>query len=79
MRIDTLRIAAEFGGEIAHRGKVRQRRQAGGVVKHQAVGIKGDLSSRLFALKHTQKTSQRLRRAQRDVLQQNAQAERQAL
>ncbi len=79
MRIDALRIAAEFSGEIAHRRKVRQRRQTGGVVKHQAVGIKGDFPRGLFALQHTQKSGQRLRRAQRDVLQQNAQAERQTL
>ncbi|MNJ53749.1 hypothetical protein D3C77_491570 [compost metagenome] len=79
LRVHRRRVATQFGHHVTHAGEVGQRRQAGGVMEHQAVGLERHLAVRAVAEGTGQHRLQRLRRAAGDVLQQDTDGKRQAL
>ncbi|MNG87123.1 hypothetical protein D3C79_459160 [compost metagenome] len=79
LRVHRRRVATQLGHHVTHAGEVGQRRQAGGVMEHQAVGLERHLAVRALTQGASQHRLQRLRRAAGDVLQQDTDGKRQAL
>ena len=57
-RLDDLRVRAQFGGDVAHRGEIDEQRHAGEVLQHDArddernlVGTRGAIGAQLASLR----------------------------